>query len=115
MAKPGDNDALVAGVLGFGLGMLIAGAMSGNAPEQRTNFRSRLRETLANHYVDLVNAVVASGPAGREWRITMQLPDRRVLTVSAPLGPQQDALSVATCDEVSTRVLRYLRDTHEIA
>lgn len=104
-----SNDALAVGALVFGLGMLVAGAFASDAPDRRARFHARLREALAENFVELVSAEVAAGEAGREWRVTMFLPDRQVLTLRAPLHAEVDALDDSTCDDVIARILRYLR------
>lgn len=43
------------------------------------------------------------------WTIVVRLPpDGRLLTLCAPLRPEQDAWADATADEVADRALRYL-------
>jgi hypothetical protein len=115
MAKRNDTTALLgAAALGFLLGAIVSSGSEG-ATERRAKFLTRMRERLAQVAIDLVNAEIASGANGaREWQVTLTLPSQFVTTLRAPLERGQDSLSDATCDEVTYRILTYLRGQGQV-
>jgi len=74
-------------------------------------FISLLRASLAAQDIEFVNAEIASGAGTREWRVTVNVHDRGVLALRAPLDPGVDPLSAEVCHDVARRVLAHIRST----
>lgn len=100
------NDALVKGLLGLGLGVLVGAAIS--SASQRNASKERLRARLAEGDVALLEADVGRQGDHSVWVLTVEVPNQGVLTVQAALLPGQDPHTYSTCDEVAKRVLQHL-------
>lgn len=106
-AEDGDDGAaVVAGLLGVGLGALVTAALV-SRPAPREMFERRLRERLAGRGVELAAANLARGPGAPVWILTLRLP-AGLMTVQAPLPADADPLALPLADEVASRVAAYL-------
>ena len=82
--------------------------MAGGSSQRRQASSTLLAEKLKRAGIGLVTAELGRTPSGHAWVLTIEAPDQRVVTVTAPLRSDQDPHSADTSDEIVNRVLRYL-------
>lgn len=108
MAGKSSGDALAAGLIGLGLGLLVGAALTGGRPERRAASFARIRDRLQSAGLRLLAAEVARSADAAVWVLTLELPDQRVRTLQAPLRSGEDPDAAPVCDSVADRVIDYV-------
>jgi hypothetical protein len=99
--------AVAAGAVGFGLGALMAAAMS-SGTDPRNTFVMRLRDRLATRGVGLVAAELGRHNGEPTWVLTLQLPNQHVVGVHAPVERGLDPFAIEESDAIAVRVFQRL-------
>lgn len=112
MSDSGNNEkigaALLGGAVGLGIGALLGAAMT--APrDRRVAFMAQLNDQLAGRGVTILSAELGRAEKGLVWLLGMELPNRAVLSVQAPLGlGTVDPYSIAVVNDLRDRIVEFL-------
>jgi hypothetical protein len=101
----------MAGIVGVGVGLLLATALSNNGTEQRAAFARNLSTRLEARGIRLLASELARASTGVIWVLTLQLASQHVMTLHAPVNGQTDPFSMAASADIAERVAHYI-ETH---
>lgn len=107
MSKEGD--ALAAGVVGLGIGLLVGAAIVSNSSDRHAQFVGTLNTALMRRGIILRSANLGRDVTRPIWALTLRLPNQHIVSVHAPIDPPGDPLNTAFCEGMADQVMIWLR------